>query len=256
MKKNILAVDIGNTSAHFILYSPKGVRKKEFRVKTSEIGAKAARIIQRNISLKSAPVIVAASVVPDASRILKKVISGKLKLPFLLIGKDLQIPVINRYKKPEQVGIDRLLNAYAAYSRHRRELIIIDFGTAITFDLVSAAGEYLGGIIAPGIEISLEALFQKTALLPKIRLAHPTSLIGQDTAESIRVGCTVGIGGLCDRIVERIRRHHLPKALVITTGGYAHFMRRYCKSIGIIDEQLVLKGIVRIYQNFLKQTFK
>jgi len=170
-----------------------------------------------------------------------------------VIGKDLSVPIVNRYKNPKQVGIDRLLNAYAGYRLYRRELIIIDFGTAITFDLVSAKGEYLGGIIAPGIEISLEALFQKTALLPKIRLAHPASMIGRNTTESIRVGCTVGIGGLCDRIVERLRKQHLRHSLVLATGGYAKFMSRYCRSISRIDEDLVLKGIVWTCQDFLKK---
>ncbi len=252
MKKEILAVDIGNTSAHFALYSTGGALKKEFRVSTPEIGTKAAGIIRKNIS-KNKPDVIAASVVPKASQVLKKVVSQKLGLPFFLIGKDLPVPIKNRYKNPKQVGVDRLLNAYAAYSLYQRELIILDFGTAITFDLVSAKGEYLGGIIAPGIEISLEALFQKTALLPKIRLAHPASLIGHDTTESIRVGCTVGIGGLCDRIVEELRRTHLRKALVIATGGYAHFMKRYCHSITRIDERLVLKGVVWTYQDFLKK---
>ena len=183
----------------------------------------------------------------------KKIVSTKLKLPAFLVGKDIAVPIINRYKNPKQVGVDRLLNAYAGYSLYKRELIIIDFGTAITFDLVSKKGEYLGGIIAPGIEISLEALFQKTALLPKIRLAHPGSLIGRNTVESIRVGCSVGIGGLCDRIVEELRRKELRKPLVIATGGYAHFMRRYCKTVAKIDDQLVLKGIALAYRDFLKK---
>ena len=247
MKRAILAVDIGNTSAHFALFSPQGRLKKEFRVRTVEIQAQAARIIQKNISLKSKPVVVIASVVPDAGRTLKNITAKKLGLKVFIIGKDFQVPIKNRYKNPAQVGIDRLLNAYAAYTQYHRELIIIDFGTAITFDLVSKKGEYLGGIIAPGIEISLEALYQKTALLPKIKLKHPTSLIGRDTTESIRVGCSVGIGGLCDRVVEELRRRHLRHSLVIGTGGYAHFMRRYCKTMGKIDDRLVLKGILQAY---------
>ncbi len=190
--------------------------------------------------------MVIASVVPSASAELKKTAS-RLGIPSFLVGKDFQVPIANRYKNPRQVGIDRLLNAFAAYKIHQRALIIIDFGTAITFDIISGKGEYLGGIIAPGIEISLEALFQKTALLPRIQLQHPRALIARDTVESIRVGCSVGIGGLCDRIVEKLGRDRLRKPLVIATGGYAGFMRRYCHSIASIDDQLVLKGIVWTY---------
>ena len=159
--------------------------------------------------------------------------------------------IINRYKNPRQVGVDRLVNAAAAFDRYHRDTIVIDFGTAITFDIVSKKGEYLGGVIAPGIEITLEALNQKTALLPKIRLTHPKNLIGRDTAESIRVGCSVGLGGLCDRLVERIsRRYHL-HPLVIATGGYARFMTRYCKSIQKIDTELTVRGILLSFKKFL-----
>ncbi len=253
MKKEILAVDIGNTSARFVLYSIKGRPKKEFRVSTAALESKAFSAIKKNIGRGSQPDVVVASVVPSASRILKKIVLRLPGLSFFLLGKDIAVPIINRYKKPKQVGIDRLLNAYAAYQLYCRELIIIDFGTAITFDLVSAKGEYLGGIIAPGIEISLEALFQKTALLPKIRLMHPARLIGRDTVESIRVGCTVGMGGLCDRIVQELQAKHLRHSLVLATGGYASFMKRYCRTISRIDDQLVLKGILGSYRNFLKK---
>ena len=244
MKKiNILAIDIGNTSAHLALYS-NGRFGTEFRVPTAQLQQLAATQIRKRVSPKNLTAAVIASVVPEAGRRLKKIISDEFGFPVWLIGKDVPVPIVNRYKNPRQVGIDRLLNAYAAYRLYRRALVIIDFGTAITFDIVSKKGEYLGGIIAPGIEISLEALFQKTALLPKIRLRHPSSLIGRDTVESIRVGCSVGIGGLCDRVIERLRRTSLRNPLVIATGGYARFMRRYCKSIDKIDDQLVLKGIV------------
>ncbi len=249
MKKDILAVDIGNTSAHFALYSG-GRWKKQFRVKTAEISRGGAGIIRKNIQPKSSPAVVIASVVPSATAALKNITARKLGLETLVIGKDLQVPIANLYKNPRQVGIDRLLNAFAGYALYKQELIVLDFGTAITFDLISKKGEYLGGIIAPGIEITLEALFQKTALLPRIKLAHPKSLIGRDTAESIRVGCTVGIGGLCDRVVEELRKKHLRRARVLATGGYAHFMKRYCRSIDRIDETLVLRGILETYRYY------
>ncbi len=151
MKKFILAVDIGNTSAHFALCSEAGKVLKEFRVATPDIASRARQAIQKNIPSKSSVVVLVATVVPEAGQSLKKIVANQLKLPVFIIGKDIKVPIVNRYKNPAQVGIDRLLNAYAGYSLFKKELIIIDFGTAITFDLVSAKGEYLGGIIAPGI---------------------------------------------------------------------------------------------------------
>ena len=160
----------------------------------------------------------------------------------------MQAPVRNLYKNPKQVGMDRLMNAVAVHQAYKRNTIVIDFGTAITFDAVSAKGEYLGGVIAPGIEISLNALYERTALLPKIKLAHPKAVIGRDTIESIRSGCSYGMGGLCDRIVLELRKKLGRNALVIATGGYAYFMSQYCTSIRQIDPDLVLRGIFLTYQ--------
>lgn len=247
MKKNFLAVDVGNTSAHFVPVSGERFGR-EYRVKTSDLDRAAVGAVRRAGKIEA---VVIASVVPKAVASLKKA-AEKIGVPALVIGRDVPVPIANRYKNPRQVGIDRLLNAYAGYRQYRREMIVLDFGTAITFDIVSRKGEYLGGIIAPGIELSLDALFQKTALLPKIRLKHPQALIARDTVESIRVGCSVGIGGLCDRVVEELRRKHLKDPLILATGGYAGFMRRYCRSIQKIDPRLVLKGISWSYRIFSK----
>ena len=158
-------------------------------------------------------------------------------------GKDFPIPIKNCYRTPRQVGVDRLINPAAAFHQFKKDLIIIDFGTAITFDVVTQKGEYLGGVIAPGIEISLEALYQKTALLPKIRLAHSKNIIGRNTVESIRAGCSFGIAGLCERIVHEIKKQRRIKPLVIATGGYAHFISKYLKIIDHVEPNLTLNGI-------------
>lgn len=242
LRTKLLAVDIGNTSMHFAVYSG-GRWKNHFWLPTHA----SERVILKGL-LKKARILkgaeaAIASVVPSRSRMLKTMLERRLGLRCKLIGTDIRVPVVNRHKNPRQVGVDRLLNALAAYKRYKRELIIIDFGTAITFDVVSKKGEYLGGIIAPGIEISIEALFKKTALLPRIRLKHPRNFIGKDTVESIRVGCSVGIGGLCDGVVESVSRKYHMKPLVVATGGYAAFIRRYCRSIRIIQKDLILEGI-------------
>jgi type III pantothenate kinase len=246
MKNRFIAVDIGNTSAFFAAYNGNKI------VKTLRLGTvfssspKALPVLAK--WGKGYPVAVIASVVPAASLFLRKKLP-RIGIRALVIGRDLQAPVKNRYKNPKQVGADRLVNAVAAHELYRKDAIVIDFGTAITFDVVSKKGEYLGGVIAPGIEISLDALFQKTALLPKIRLSHPRGVVGRDTIESIRSGCSFGIGGLCDRVVEEIRRQHRLDPIVIATGGYAKFMAKYCHSIDKIDPHLTLTGIRLTYEN-------
>ena len=237
--KNFLAIDVGNTSIHFALC--RGGRfVRHFRIATKDGSKSAIAAIQKNRAM--APAVI-ASVVPAVGELLKKNIKRKLGLPAYLIGKDITLTIKNKYKNPKQVGVDRLLNAMAAYKEHPGELIIVDFGTAITFDVVSKKGEYLGGVIAPGIEISLDAIFQRPALLPKTKLEHPKDLIGRDTVESIRVGCSVGIGGLCDRVIEEISTRYRMKPYVIATGGYAEFISRYCRYIRKIDPDLIMKGI-------------
>lgn len=246
----ILAVDIGNTSAFFAEMADSKVQKTD-RVATCDALLSGTTLkIKRRFASSRLEAIVIASVVPAVGRSLKKRLQKILAIPAYLIGTDLRVPIINRYRDPKQVGIDRLVNAVAAYDRHRGPSVIIDFGTAITLDAISSTGEYLGGVIAPGIELSLEALFQKTALLPKIRLKHTgRKLIGRDTVESIRIGCTLGLGGLCDLLAFKMKRALGPKTLVTATGGYAAFMKRYCRSIDIIDPHLTVRGIHLVYSH-------
>ncbi len=248
MKKNtVLCIDIGNTSITVGCFK-NGKLEKTFRIPTKEFKKTAIRTIQSALNLKNVEAAVIASVVPLAGKFLRAELPKKLKLKTFLIGQDLTPPIRNRYKNPKQVGMDRLMSAVAVYEKYRKNAIVIDFGTAITFDAVTQKGEYLGGVIAPGIEISLDALFERTALLPRIRLARPKSILGRDTIESIQSGCSYGIGGLCDRIVLELQKKLGKNTLVIATGGYARFMSRYCRSIWKIDDDLVLRGILLTYR--------
>ncbi len=241
-----LAIDIGNTSIHFALHTKKRWSKHFFVSTKAKKGEIKRLLFKEKASWRNAEIAI-ASVVPEKTETLLKIFK-KIGARPRVIGKNVRVPIQNRYSNPSQVGVDRLLGAFAAWKRVKKELIVIDFGTAITFDVVSAKGEYLGGVIAPGIEISLEALFKKTALLPKIRLAHPKNWIGKDTVESIRVGCSVGIGGLCDRTVEAISKKYGMKPVVLATGGYAHFMKRYCRSVKAVVPDLILEGILETCQ--------
>ena len=247
-RMRILAVDVGNTSVFFAEISDNKI-VKTYRISALKTDSgHVAQNLRRRFALKGIDAVVIASVVPMLGAKLRRDLPRILGIRTLLIGKDLSVPIQNRYRNPKQVGTDRLVNAYAAYRKHRKACVIIDFGTAITLDAVSSKGEYLGGVIAPGIQISLEALFQKTALLPKIRLKHTGGkLIGRDTAESIRIGCTIGIGGLCDRLAFQIKEALGPKTVVIATGGYAAFMKRYCRSIYRVSPLLTVQGIRLAY---------
>lgn len=235
----ILAVDIGNTSITFGHFS-KGRLRKTARISTPGV-EKSVKLLKR-FPLEKIQEVVVASVVPQASKQFRG-ICRRLGLKTSRIGKDLDVPIKNRARYPRQVGVDRLVNALYAFHKFHRPAVVVDFGTAITFDVVSGKGEYLGGVIAPGIEISLEALYQKTALLPRIRLAKPKGVVGRDTVESIRSGCAYGIGGLCDRILEKIAVQLGSEPLVIATGGYAKFMKNYCRRFKRLDPALTLKGI-------------
>jgi len=150
------------------------------------------------------------------------------------------------YRRPAQVGQDRLVNAYAAFFSYGAPLIVIDFGTAVTFDVVSQKREYLGGMILPGLKISLDSLAQRTALLPSIRLTSPAEFIGRDTKNSMLSGIVYGFSSLVDELCRKIKKKLGSKARVVATGGDAGLIGRYCRVINKIDKDLTLKGLALI----------
>jgi type III pantothenate kinase len=188
--------------------------------------------------------VVICSVVPDAlTTLTRKIIKAWRVMP-LVIGKDVKIPIVNRYTHPRQVGKDRLLCAFAARELYGFPAVVIDLGTAITFDGVSLKGEYLGGAIIPGLRLSAEALFEKTALLPRVIVAEPSRVIGRSTEESIQSGLFNGYGALCDGMVLRLGDEMDCAPKVIMTGGQAKVMARFMKHpVFAVDEQLIYKGM-------------
>lgn len=248
--KKILAIDIGNTSVALGYFNGKKL-VRIYRLATHNLSAAAK--LKKIFPMHQIKTAVIASVVPRATQILKRSLIKIYRLKISEAGKDFPIPIKNGYLKPKQVGVDRLINAAAAFHQFKKDLVIIDFGTAITFDVVTQKGEYLGGVIAPGIEISLEALYRKTALLPKIRLVHCKNIIGRNTVESIRAGCSFGIAGLCERIVYEIKQQRRMKPLVIATGGYAQFISKYLQIIDRVEPHLMLNGIHLSWEHFQKK---
>ena len=161
----------------------------------------------------------------------------------LFIGPGIKTGISILYKNPEEVGADRIVNAAAGYEKYGGPLIIVDFGTATTFDAVSANGEYLGGAIFPGVEISLEALFRRTSKLPRVDMATPERVIGRSTAESIQSGVTYGFVGMIDNIVAKMRAELGGECRVIGTGGLLKTIADQTASLDTIDPLLTLEGL-------------
>jgi len=259
--KNLIAIDIGNTNITMgIFESGRLVRKAKVptviaippvynqkrekqSIFLSEI-ASSLRVWRR--APRNDVYAVISSVVPRALVNAKRILRKFPRLKILVAGEDIKVPIKNLYKKKSHVGQDRLVNAFAAKTLYGAPAVVIDFGTAITFDVVSRKGEYLGGLILPGIEMGLELLFRRTALLPKVRLKAAHNLIGKDTADSMRGGILFGYGAMCDGLISEYRKMMGKDLRVIATGGNAKLIKRYTKSIRIVDEDLTLKGLFKL----------
>jgi len=231
--KKILAIDIGNTNITAGLF--KGSRL----VKKNKMPTRS-----RTLIFWRADAAVILSVVPEA---LPRVIAAIKKSgvrDIKVAGRSAKVPIRNMYKVKGQVGQDRLVNAFAARSIYGAPCVIIDFGTAVTFDCVSRRGDYLGGLILPGIEMSLQGLYDRTALLPNVKLKATSSIIGKDTVSSIRGGILFGLGAMADGLVSRYRKVLGASLKVVATGGNASLVKKYAKSIQVVDEDLTLKGLL------------
>ncbi len=247
----LLAIDIGNTNISFGIFKDKTLLKK-FDIPTKTYSLKQLKNSLGRLKIQDS---IICSVVPKAVKLLEKNLMSILGHKPHIIGKDITVPIKNLYRNPRQVGSDRLVNAYAGimlYGLPRGEtegcpLILIDFGTAITFDVVSKNKEYMGGMILPGLSISLDALAQKTALLPKIRLEKPREFIGKDTKNSMLSGIVYGFSGLTDDLVKKLKDKIEKNAIVIGTGGSAGLIKKYSKEISKIDTNLTLKGLNLIF---------
>lgn len=234
----LLAIDIGNTNIHCGFFEA-GSLKSVFSVPTD------SRRLRRRIKpyARKIECAVIASVVPTALRCIERDMRGILKGPILVVGREVDSGVKNRYRKKGQVGQDRLVNARAAFEFYGGKAIVVDFGTAITIDVVNEKKEYLGGVIAPGVEISIGALSRRAAMLPDITLRQPRDILGRETRESMISGAVYGFSSLCDGIVERLKKRCGKGCRVVATGGMARLIGPYCKTVDNIDPDLTLKGL-------------
>ena len=243
----LLAIDIGNTNITAGMFKgAKLLRKMKMPTNSysSYIRKLKALIKDAGLELNRLDEAVVSSVVPLAlARMVVELrrMSGTIKIT--IIGRDIKAPIRNMYRIKSEVGQDRLVNAFAAKVLYGTPAVIVDFGTAITFDIISKRGDYLGGLILPGIDLSLSTLYRNTALLPKVELASTSSIIGKDTVNSMRGGILFGFGAMCDGLVAQYRKILGRSIKVIATGGNARLMKRYAKTIQITDEDLTLKGL-------------
>ncbi|WP_265445298.1 type III pantothenate kinase [Acetivibrio straminisolvens] len=251
----ILVIDVGNTNTVFGVYDGKKLlnhwRMETSKGKTSdEYGMFMVSLFSyEKIDIGKIEAVVVASVVPPIMYSIEHAIRKYFKLEPIIVGPGIKTGINIKYENPREVGADRIINAVAALELYGGPLIIVDFGTATTFCAVSSKGEYLGGVICPGIKISAEALFQKTAKLPKIDLAKPDTVIGRNTVSSMQSGIIYGYVGKVDYIVRRMKKEMREDNIkVIATGGMARLISSESETIDEINGLLTLEGLRIIYE--------
>jgi type III pantothenate kinase len=192
--------------------------------------------------------VVISSVVPPLDSSLAQMSEKYFHQPAMFVTPATDTGLVIEYEVPSEVGADRIVNSVAAFARYGGPCVIVDLGTAITFDAVSASGRYLGGLIAPGINIAIEALFAKTARLPMVDFREPGKLIGTNTVASIQAGLYYGAVGLIDGILERLIKELGPQTRMVATGGQAHLITRGSRYLKDVDDDLTLEGLQLIWE--------
>jgi type III pantothenate kinase len=254
----LLVVDIGNTNIVIGVYQDDSLmfnwRIMTDKDRTSdEYGMIFQNLLTfQAISSESIKAIIISCVVPPLIPTLEQMCQNYFQIDPLFVGSTINLGMPIKYDNPKEVGADRIVNAVAAYDKYKRSLIIIDFGTATTFDYITSAGEYLGGAIAPGINISSEALFQKASKLPRVEFVKPESVIGTDTTTSMQSGIMYGYIGLVDGIVNRMKAEVKTNPYVVATGGLAVLIAAQSETIDEVDDQLTLRGLKIIHDRNVK----
>jgi type III pantothenate kinase len=257
VKELLLVIDVGNTNIVFGVYKGKDLLY-DWRISTEknrtsdEYGLLFEQIFKyHGLYMRDVEDVIISSVVPTLMHTLPAMSNKYLKIDPVVIGPGVKTGMNIKYDNPKEVGADRIVNAVAAYEKYGGPIIIVDSGTAITFCAVSKSGDYLGGAITPGINISAEALFMRTAKLPKVEIQKPPSVIGKNTVNSIQSGLVYGYIGLVDHMIEKMMQEmevSQDEIKVIATGGFSNLLASESRFIKKIDKLLTLEGLRIIYE--------
>lgn len=249
----LLAVDVGNTNTVLGVFQDDALvaswRIRTIAERTADEYAVTLRTLLdlEGIPWKTITAGIISSVVPPVLFGLQKFFKQHCGGPALVVGPGIKSGMPILYENPREVGADRIVNAVAAYEELKQGCIIVDFGTATTWDVVNPKGEYLGGVIAPGLSISAEALYEHAAKLPRVELARPGKVVARNTVASMQAGLVYGYAGMVDALVTRIRAEVDWPARCIATGGLAPLIATETKTIEATDELLTLKGLKLLY---------
>jgi len=250
----LLVVDIGNTNIVFGVYRDDALIN-HWRVSTVlERTADEYAIVLNSIlyfekvRLNDIRNVIISCVVPPLLLPFRSICAKYVGVEPLVVEPGMKTGMPILYDNPQEVGADRIVNAVAGYEKHRKALIIVDFGTATTFDYVTPKGEYVGGAIAPGVMISLDALFERASKLPRVQLVKPKEIIGRTTITAMQAGTFYGYVSLVDGIVTRMKETVTTKPWVIATGGLAALLFQESHSLDEVDELLTLKGLKILYE--------
>jgi type III pantothenate kinase len=250
----LLAIDVGNTQTHIGMFRGEELvehwRLATDREATADTLATvlASLLGLRDLRLRDVDAAIVCSVVPVLGHEYEEVSERYLGGALALVGPDLKIGMPIRVDNPHEVGADRVVNAVAAYEGCGGACIVVDFGTTINYDVVSPDGEFLGGVFAPGVEISIEALAQRAARLFKVELEPPKQVIGKNTAAAIQSGVIFGFAGQVDTIIRRVREELGEEATAIATGGLAGPIVPFCEEIDEVNDLLTLEGLRIIWE--------
>ena len=253
MSRRFLAIDVGNTNTVLGLMDGREV-EHTWRVSTlprttDELGALLGQLLgHRGVATSSIAGAICSSVVPSQVYTIEKACRRYLDAHCLVVGRKLRTGMPIRTDNPREVGADRIVNAVAAVSLFGGPVIVVDFGTATTLDCINGKGEYVGGVIAPGLRISEEALFDRTAQLPRVELVRPDGVIGKNTIHAMQSGLFYGYVGLVDALVQRVRGELDPAALAVATGGYATLLASGSAEIAEVVPHLTLQGLAVLYE--------
>ncbi|MGP1366378.1 MAG: type III pantothenate kinase [Schwartzia sp. (in: firmicutes)] len=250
----LLVFDIGNSNIVLGTYEGKKLLR-HWRISTDrqKTGDEYGMLINnlfrfQGIRMSDVTAIIISSVVPPLVVPLAKMCERYFRLRPLIVGPGIKTGIKLRYENPREIGADRIVNSVGAYEQFGGPLIVVDIGTATTFDIVAENGDYLGGVIAPGIGISSEALFQRAAQLPRVALVTPRTIICRNTVTAMQAGVIFGFVGQIDEIVRRIKAEMKQDMRVIATGGLAKMISRESKTIDKVDNFLTLTGLRVLYE--------